>query len=309
MNHLSKCLYGILALICFASCSKNDNPAPTEDQDNDVPKDTVIVKQQDTLLSKAIIWDSVDLATGAYSPYTWEFLFDDQKRVKMLVIYDSDTNGVRLPAAKIDTNLQCFYNGAERNVSRSIGGTLFWPSKTSDVLHFYNSNNQIIKDSIKSGTTFYRTRTYTYLPDKLLTDDYTVSSPLPSTHQRDTFQVVNNNIVSGRFTTEPSQGQNVFGVTYDNKINPLTKLTIAPVMIIEGGNSFEKGAFLSPGFCKNNITKRSGYWSNTYIPPSSPSTAIETFQYTYNELNLPVYCKKSYTIYNSVGRVKYIYTH
>jgi hypothetical protein len=292
MNHLSKCLYGILAIVCFASCNKNSDPAPTDDP-----------VQQDTLLSKAILWDSSKLGATAY---TQEFVFDDQKRVIMRINYDSDTNGVRLPAAKTDTFLQFFYNGTERNAYRTIGSSFFSLGYKADVLHFYNSNNQIIKDSIYSSAKSYSSRTYTYLSDKLITYDVYITSILPPGYYRDTFQVINNNIASGKFKFyQPANFWDAFTLTYDNKINPLTKLNIASHLLLEGGQAFTKNPYLSPGYCKNNITKRITTWSST-----NSLYSTDTFEYTYNGSNLPVYCKIFQTVYpTSSGRVKYLYTH
>jgi hypothetical protein len=255
MNHLSKCVYGILALVCFASCTKDSDadPAPTDDP---VPQDTLIVKQQDTLLSKAIIWDSANLGATAY---TREFVFDDQKRVKMSIWYYSDTNGVKLPAAKTDTSMQFFYNGAERNAYRTIGWSLFATYNTADVLHFYNGNNQIIKDSIYSSPTSFRKRTYTYLSDKLITYDTIVTGILPPGHKRDTFQVINNNITHGKFSFPPGIGYDVFDLTYDNKINPLTKLNIASNILLEGGKPLIKTLVCRPAIVKTISLKGSAY--------------------------------------------------
>lgn len=296
-------MYCILVIVCFASCSKNSDPAPTDDKDDDMQQDTLVVKQQDTLLSKAIIWDSTDLGAIAY---TREYVFDDQKRVKMIIRYNSDTNGVQLPAAKTDTTLQFFYNGAEKNAYRTIGYSYFYTSDKADVLHFYNSNNQIIKDSIYNSPTSFRSRTYTYLSDKLITYDVTITSILPPGYKRDTFQVINNNIAHAKFAFAPGIGYDVFDLTYDNKINPLTKLNIATNILLEGGQAFAKSPYLSPGYCKNNMTQRIGKFSQS----TAESPEIDMFQYTYNEIDLPVYCKISYSVYTkSSGRVKYVYTH
>ncbi len=292
MKHLLMCLYGILAILCISSCKKDSDPDPSNDN---VP--------QDTLLTKVIIWDSVNLGADAY---TREFVFDDQKRVKTIIRYKSDTNGVQLPGAKTDTSLQCFYNGAERNAYRTIGWTLFVWSDKADILHYYNNSNQIIKDSIKYSSTSYQTRTYIYLPDKLITYDISVTGIFPIGYRRDTFQVINNNITYGKFSIPPGVGWDIFEMSYDNKINPFTKLNIAPLKIIEGGQTFDKGTYLSPGYCKNNMTQRVSKNSD----PNKKSTATDNFQYTYNESNLPAYCKITSTYYTTfAGRVKYIYTH
>jgi hypothetical protein len=111
MKHVLMCLCGTLAILSISSCNKDSDPDPSIDN-----------VQQDTLLAKAILWDSVDLGANAY---TREFVFDDQKRVKTIIGYKSDTNGVQLPGAKTDTSLQCFYNGAEKNAYRTIGWSLF----------------------------------------------------------------------------------------------------------------------------------------------------------------------------------------
>ncbi|MCS3800098.1 hypothetical protein [Niastella sp. OAS944] len=302
MKLLSKCLYGLFAMVIFVACNKDAVSEPEPDPTPGAANDSVKQQQQDTLLTKAIAWDSTDLGATAN---TFEYVFDDQKRVKMIVWYYSDTNGVRLPAANTDTTFQFFYNGAERTAYRTIGWTLFQTYKTADVLHFYNSNNQIIKDSIYNSPKSYSSRTYTYLPDKLTTYDVFITSILPPGYNRDTLQIINNNITHAKFGFPPGIGYDVFDITYDNKINPLTKLNIASNRLIEGGHAFDKNPFLSPGYCKNNMTQRVAWYSD------HPQT-IETdlFQYTYNELNLPVYCKIWYSVYyKSAGRVKYQYTH
>lgn len=300
MNHLSKCLYGLLAIACFASCNKasiaDPDPAPV------TKNDTVPAPPPDTLLTKVIVWDTSDVAA---STYTVEYVFDDQKRVKLYIWYDSDTNGVKLPAAKIDTSMQFFYNGTERNAYRTIGWSYFATYSTADVKHYYNSNSQIIKDSIYNSPKSYRNRTYVYSSDKLITYDTTVTSILPPGYKRDTFQLVNNNISHAKFATAPGIGYDVFDLTYDNKINPLSKLNIAQNVLLEGGHAFDKNPWLTPGYCKNNMTKRFGVYSR-----NPQTTETDLFEYTYNALDLPVYCKISYSVYpTSSGRIKYVYTH
>jgi hypothetical protein len=290
MNLLSKCLYGIVAIVCFSSCKKDSNPDST-------------VNNKDTLLSKVVIWDSLSPANGAF---TREFIFDDQQRVTMLIVYGSDTNGVRLLNSKTDTSLQCFYNGTEKNAYRTIGWSLFSPYKGADVLHFYNNSNQIIKDSLKYSATSYSTRTYAYSTDKLITYDVNVSNILPTTFGQDTFLVANNDITYANFNYPPGIGFDLFEIAYDDKINPLNKLNIANLRLIEGGSAFDKGTYLSPGFSKNNMTQMISKDSD----PNLRSQDKETFQYTYNDINLPVYCKISSTYYNSSSRrLKYMYTH
>jgi hypothetical protein len=144
------------------------------------------------------------------------------------------------------------------------------------------------------------------LPDKLITYDITATGVLPTGYSRDTFQVINNNITYGKFAIPPGVGWDVFEMTYDNKINPFTKLNIASLKLIEGGQTFDKGTYLSTGYCKNNMTQRVSKDSD----PNVKSSATDNFQYAYNETNLPVYCKITSTYYTKfAGRVKYLYTH
>ena len=290
----------LLAILCGTSCTRTNDNNPAPDPPGNPPKDTVVVNN-DTLLSKIVIWDSVDLSFS----YTREFIFDDQKRVTLFVTYNSDTNGVKLPGVKTDTSLQCFYNGNDKNAYRTIGWMIF-THFSAELFHFYNSNNQVIKDSI-TYSKGYGTRVYTYAPDKLTTFDTQAPGFLPTTYSRDTFLITNNNITRASFSSAPGiSGWDLFNLTYDNKINPLNKLNIAPLKLIEGENAFDKGTCLSPGFCKNNMTQR----ISKYKDPSVTSSATDNFQYTYNENDLPVYCKQTLYYYpTSFVRVKYLYTH
>ena len=291
----------LLAILCATSCTRTNDNNPAPDPPGNPPKDTVVVNN-DTLLSKIVIWDSTKL-NGAY---TREFIFDSQKRVTLYVGYNSDTNGVKLSGAKTDTSLQCFYNGNDKNAYRAIGWNLF-AYTTADVFHFYNSNNQVIKDSIYYGPGQYTSREYFYAADKLTTYDTHIVSPFPIGHSRDTFLLTNNDITKASFSFAPGIGSyDLFDLTYDNKINPLNKLNIAPLRIIEGDKAFDKGTSLSPGFCKHNMTQRISRYK------SSPATAQATdqFQYTYNDKDLPVYCKQTWQYYpTAFVRVKYLYTH
>jgi hypothetical protein len=297
----------LLAILCGTACTRTNDNNPAPDPPDNKPTDTLPSdnKPKDTLLSKIVIWDSTDVAT--YGAYTREFIFDDQKRVKLFVTYDSDTNGVKLPNAKTDTSLQCFYNGNEKNIYRTIGWMTF-PHFSTELFHFYNSNNQIVKDSFSFGKPgYYGSREYTYAADKLTVYDTYISTQLPVTHNRDTFLITNNDITTARFTSAPGVGgYNIFTITYDNKINPLSKLNIAALKSIDGQNTFDKQPCLSPGFSKNNMTQRISKDGNS----TSGSTTTDNFQYTYNEYNLPVNCKTTSTTYTtSAGRLKYIYTH
>jgi hypothetical protein len=282
----------LLAALCIISCSPNSNNDPVPDPVDNKPKDT--------LLSKEVIWDAADPND---IPTTVEYIFDDQKRVKLVVYYDSDTNGIKRPGVKTDTSLQCFYNGNDKNAFRTIGWMIF-TSFSAELFHFYNSNNQIIKDSISYGKG-YGTRVYTYAQDKLTTFDSQLPGSLPPSYSRDTFLITNNNISTAIFTRIPgASGCNIFTMTYDNKINPLYKLNIAQLKTIEGNKAFDKFPLMSPGYCKNNITQR-------LSKRKDYSTAgTDTYQYIYNENDLPLYCKLISTFYNtSDGRLKYIYTH
>lgn len=294
----------LLAILCIISCTRTNDNNPAPDPTDNKPKDTLSTKIKDTLLSKIVIWDSADLK----NIFTREFIFDDQKRVKLIVSYYSDTNGIKLSSAKTDTSFQCFYNGNDKNAYRAKGWNLFTMSSSSEVFHLYNSNNQIIKDSIYYGSQGqYGSREYFYAADKLTTYDTHIASPLPTSHSRDTFLITNYNITQARFSFAPGiSGWDLFDLTYDNKINPLNKLNIAPLRIIEGEDAFDKLPNLSPGFSKNNMTQR----ISRYKDPRLTSTATYNFQYTYNENDLPVYCKQTSTTYpTSYTRLKYLYTH
>src|SRR5690348_3704328 len=97
----------LLAILCIISCTRTNDNNPAPDPTDNKPQDTLSTKIKDTLLSKIVIWDSADLK----NIFTEEFIFDDQKRVKLIVWYYSDTNGIKMSSAKTDTSFQCFYNG------------------------------------------------------------------------------------------------------------------------------------------------------------------------------------------------------
>ena len=76
---------------------------------------------------------------------------------------------------------------------------------------------------------------------------------------------------------------NYYGCTFDDKINPISKLNIAVVKVLEGITGP-----LAPGICKNNIIE---YTSGTfsYFRPLVP-VSTKKLSYTYTREGLPETC-------------------
>lgn len=78
-----------------------------------------------------------------------------------------------------------------------------------------------------------------------------------------------------------------YQLSYDDKINPLSKLNIATVKVAEGLRSFPD--ILAPGFCRNNIIAHTS--GTVSYSGNRTEKEIQPYKFTYTKEGLPETCK------------------
>lgn len=225
----------------------------------------------------------------------YEFVYDDQKRVSEII---ASNDQIKL------TIFKCFYNGNDTNPYKTTGATAYAINYKGEIYHTYNSSGDIIQDSIPpdpiSGTKIVRD--YSYYTDRIVVQTRERSSIYASTF-RDSFLLAGNNIKEAFVKIDLFMTQyNGYKLTYDNKINPISKLNIATLLTTGDLRGFP--SYLAPGFCKNNISEYIAGFSNG----TGTFTGQNTFKYnyTYNSNNLPEECRYAY--FSGTYVIKYFYT-
>lgn len=218
-----------------------------------------------------------------------DFIYDTQQRVeKITYSYEETVNGSLITQPR--GSLTYYYNGTDKNPNKASGSMLGgW---LADIYYSYNTTGQLIRDSAKgSGTTEVRTRDYTYFSGYILVKRgsyYTSPTGMVSgSTLTDTVVIENNNIAEVVYPTGSiGQPGYYYKLSYDDKINPLSKLNIAAVKIVEGLKNFPD--VIPPGICKNNMT---AYTPGT-ISYGGRRTDSETQPYifTYTKEGLPETC-------------------
>jgi hypothetical protein len=260
------------------------------------------VTTADTLLHSIVVGDTINPGKNMS---VWEFIYDDQKRVtEIKSAYLDSVNG----ALTIHEEYSSFfyYNGEER-----------LPFKTFDyrrnlaieleMFHFYDNSGRLMRDSIGAPDNSKLLTEYQHLPGKIImTMSIYDENGIVSDQLFDSFYVAGNNITNGFITFPHTQGdENVFEFTYDNKINPLSKLNISSYMGIDGIAIFNKMYMLSPGYSRNNVIKR--HSTSTYMPLTN---TLREFEFTYNSNNMPISGNFKLNGDEDEGiRIHYTYTH
>jgi hypothetical protein len=227
-----------------------------------------------------------------------DFIFDDQNRVnKIAYSYEETVNGSLTTQPR--NGLTYYYNGTDKNPYKA-SGEISINGWIADIYYTYNTVGMLVRDSAKgTGINQVLIHDYTYSPDKIIVKKrtYFIMPPGGTTGNTLTDSVVikNNNIAEIVYATG-SIGQSAyyFQVSYDDKINPMSKLNIAPVKVTEGLKGFPD--ILAPGICRNNITA----YTTGIISYSGNRTekAMQPYKFTYTKEGLPETCK-IYTPYET----------
>ena len=232
-----------------------------------------------------------------------DFIYDDQQRVdKIAYSYEETVNGNL--NTRPGNSLKYYYNGTDKNPYKASGQVSNgW---SADIFYSYNNASQLVRDSAKgSGTTEIKTRDYTYTSSHILVKrgNYNTSSTgtVYGNTSTDTILIKNNNIAEVVYQTGS------FGLpgyyykfSYDDKINPLSKLNIAAVKIVEGLEIFPD--IVAPGICRNNMT---AYTYGTISGGKRLDGEPQPYIFTYTKEGLPETC----TITNRLETYTITYTY
>jgi hypothetical protein len=218
--------------------------------------------------------------------FVTDFIYDDQQRVDKISASSGNIKDGNLITNYVNS-VKYYYNGTNKNPYKASGA--FDVTSNLDVFYTYNKDGILIKDSaIGPGLPSIRVRDYTYATDKLIVKN----SQYPGI---DSFLIKNNNITEIVYGVGDGTPSNLyFQLSYDNKINPLSKLNIASVKIVEGLNGFFTGP-LAPGFCRNNITDFSA--GGISLQGEHVQTSTESYSHTYTKEGLPETCTTTYYTY------------
>jgi hypothetical protein len=268
-----KQLFTVLAcisLVGFVSCQKDITDQLTQE-----------TNPADTLLSKVLTYDTT--APGKNMTLT-EFMYDNQKRVTEIKdIYFDSANGSTTIHDQVSTYF--YYNGTDKKPYKSYGWTRYVYADV-DVFHFYDDKGRPIRDSIGAPDQSYLLARFHYTQDKLvITSTFYDENDLAMGAFSDSCYFVAGNMSKAFISFSLTQlNETAFEYTYDNKINPLSKLNIAACLGMDKYTTLDKFWILPSGFSKNNIVKRLGY--EDY--PGGQSYLTE-YKFTYNDNNLPVF--------------------
>lgn len=259
-----------VTLIGLISCQKDINEELPLNADS-----------ADTLLSSILVFDTI---TPKNDLTLLEFIYDDQKRVTEIkeTNFDSTNGSITIHDQYSD---YYYYHGNNKNPYKSYGYTRYVYGDY-EVFHFYDDKGRLILDSLGAPDQSFMLNHFDYSADKMVLTSsiYDENGDLFSEYSDSCFFAAGN--VSKAFIYFPltQAGEVAFEYTYDDKINPLSKLNIAASQGMDQFAPLDKFWFLPFGYCRNNIVTRLGY---SDYPGGTPYT--REYNFTYNSNNLPVY--------------------
>jgi hypothetical protein len=218
-----------------------------------------------------------------------DFEYDDQLRVEKLILSTGDESTGTLIVTPIDS-FQYYYNGTEKNAFKASNSTPIIIGLGTEVTYFrFNNGGQVTNDSVTfTGNPSYSTREYTYAANIILVKKSSFYTGSGQSQLTDTFVIKDNNVAEVHYGN-PSAAYNTtrcYKCTYDNKINPVSKLNFAALKPVDGIEGFP--SYLAPGVSKNNIVEYSrgtiNYQGKFIV---EQTTALS---YTYNSDGLPETC-------------------
>jgi hypothetical protein len=279
MNTPIRIVSTLVLVLCIVSCKK--------DKDSNSNK---------TRLSKMLQWSTGSPSKGIV---TYQFIYDDQKRVVEIATLSGDSVNKEIRSAKI-RSLKFLYNGNEQSPYKTIGAFPYSSNPTAEIYHKYNSNGSLVQDSTPapSSSSSINLRNYSYNSVRIIVNSEVRDNWGSYVQSRDSFRVANNNLTEAYVGSLTS----AYKVTYDDKTNPLSKLNIAPVFQVTSNIGFP--SYLAPGSCKNNIMEYTSGYINS--PGQYTPNNIYYFTYFYNGNNLPEECRYSGGGGNYTVRYEYI---
>ena len=233
-----------------------------------------------------------------------DFTYDDRQRVKRIVYsYEETVNGSL--TTRPGNSLTYHYYDTLKNPYRASGQVSNgW---VADIYYTYNNAGILIRDSaVNAGATEVRTHDYTYASGKIIVtrgNYYQSNGTIAGSTLLDSVVIKNNNIIEVVYGTGVAAGTGsrfYYQLFYDTRINPMSKLNIAAVKIVEGLQTFPD--ILAPGICSNNIT---GYAAGYLNRGERTQQAIQSYNFTYTKEGLPETC----TITNQLETYTLKYTY
>jgi hypothetical protein len=287
MRNIYTCLCALAVVFVLASCQKELHFDATEDPE-----------AGDTLLKKIV---QVDSMTPMKDIYNVDFVYDSQKRVtKIRRYYVDSVNGAAIVTNSDSTVF--YYNGTEKLPVKSKGYSSLVFSYETETFHRFQPDGRLAVDSVPAGDGIsYAAMSFTYSPSKVIAKSAYWVLGISIGEADDSFVVASNNLAQAFFAYTPSYGPTYFADTYDNRINPLSKMNIASTLVVEGELAYNQLIFLAPGYCANNIINRK---SSLSYPPSSSEN--QSYTYVYNTKGFPVSCKFA-SNYNTTANLHYMF--
>jgi len=238
-------------------------------------------------LAKVLI---VDSANPAKSVRVYDFVYDNKNRVTEINYSAGDSVNGELKLTYYRSS-KCSYNGSANTPYLTKGFGFPVGSPDAGVYHFYDNKDALLKDSMPDTRTspvyYYYNMDYSYGNNYIMikkTDAFS-SVNTPAVYY-DSLVISNHNITRKFSNYFPGNTNSIgYQYSYDNKINPLSRLNISSFLI---NNSVEYS--ITPGYCNNNVTKWDwGMFSNGQFT----SYSVFDLSYRYNDKGLPVECKVS----------------
>lgn len=238
-----------------------------------------------------------------------DFIYDDQKRLVEITLDNGDSVNNEIKISN-HFSYKLVYKGTDRHPYRSISP--FYRSLDTELFHFYNTDGILIRDSTVSPLIHKCVHTVSYMYDTSAGRIIGVNSYKFDSVARfksrteftyDSFTVADHNITGAFHNFWPGNKEvSGYRITYDNKVNPVSKLNIANATVVSG--PIYVASFLAAGFCKNNITE---YTLGTSKGPGDFTVKHFTrYKYAYNKNGLPDMCY--FTNEDFSGKIKYYYT-
>lgn len=234
---------------------------------------------QSDQLAKILIMGS---ANPSKSVRAYEFIYDDNNRVSEISYSTGDIVNGQLQVTD-NRRFTCSYNGAEKAPYATKG--FYSPGASPDeaVYHFYDNKGALLKDSLTALRTNPAYIDYSYSNNYIMIKNTNVYSSMSTPIIPDSLIIANHNIIANYFPGNTV----IYGTqySYDNKINPLSRLNISSFLVNE-----PLDYTITPGYCSNNVTASDGGMFTNGQWTSSGGVSYQ-LSYTYNDKELPVECK------------------
>ncbi len=263
------CILAPIILLTLFSCQK----------ELDFPPGAAI--DPDTLLNKIIVVDSLNPQKDVLNI---DYIYDHQQRVTKIITYDINTVG-QFGYTTLHDSTTFEYQSNDRLPYRSKGYSRLLQSWEIETWHRYtviNGRDLLAADSVPLGDgVSYARRSLSYTDKIIARSEFWVTGALIDEFS-DTFYLTGGNIERAVFSSIPSAGGLYFVNNFDNHVNPLTKMNIRPLLVIDGCTAYDKMMLIAPGYCSNNIINRRG----SYTFPMT-NTENQAYTFTYLDNGLP----------------------